>query len=242
MKRIIDVHGHLSKFWLPMPWRNRDIVAYLDRFSIEKYVASSLLAITENLIEGNRETWEFVKEYPGRVYGYVVVNPHYVEASLKEIERYSRAGGFVGVKVHDGYYMNIGPFYSPNWRRILGLVSDLGWTVLCHDSLLSLSEIAPDYPEVNFISAHAANSTLAVRYAQGETQPNIFLDICGTPRNYGIIERIVELLGSADNILFGTDLPLLSPASAIGKVENAEISQEEKEKILYKNALRIFNF
>jgi len=242
MVRIIDVHGHLSKFWLPMPWKNSDIIKYLDKFGIEKFVASSLLSICENFVEGNKETSRFVREYPGRVYGYVVVNPHYLRESLTEIEKYSKIDGFVGIKIHDGYYMQIEPLTSPVWREIWRSIADLGWAVLCHDSLASIAKIAPEYPDVPFISAHATNLTYAVKYAKEEYRPNIFLEICGTARRYGIIEALVETLGSADNIIFGTDLPLLSPASSIGKVMNAEIPEKEKEKILYKNALRIFQF
>lgn len=242
MFRIIDVHGHASKFWLPMPWKNSDIIAYLERFGIEKFVASSLLAICEDLIEGNKETLEFIREYPGIVYGYVVVNPHYMKTSLKEIGRYSKIEGFVGIKIHDGYYMRIDPLMSPVWKRVWQMVSDLGWAVLSHNSLASLAKISQEYPDANFISAHATNSMSTVKYVLKGCSSNLFLDVCGTPRNYGVLETLVKVLGSADNIVFGTDLPLISPSSSLGKIENAEIPREEKEKILYKNALKIFTF
>ena len=43
----------------------------------------------------------------------------------------------------------------------------------------------------------------------------------------------------AERILFGTDYPGYSPAPFIESVQNAAISDDDKEKILYGNAARL---
>jgi predicted TIM-barrel fold metal-dependent hydrolase len=50
---------------------------------------------------------------------------------------------------------------------------------------------------------------------------------------------LVQCAGS-DRVLFGTDIPFMSPDQQIGRVLFARISDDEKRKILGVNALRVF--
>jgi predicted TIM-barrel fold metal-dependent hydrolase len=55
----------------------------------------------------------------------------------------------------------------------------------------------------------------------------------------GKLEEAVDKAG-AEKIMFGSDLTLLNPAHTIGMVMDAEISENDKEKIFYLNAKRVF--
>jgi predicted TIM-barrel fold metal-dependent hydrolase len=48
----------------------------------------------------------------------------------------------------------------------------------------------------------------------------------------------VECAGE-DRVLFGTDLPMLSPATTLGKVMDADVSDDVKQRILRGNTARI---
>ena len=57
----------------------------------------------------------------------------------------------------------------------------------------------------------------------------------------GVMEKMYALAG-ADHIVFGTDAPLQGPMQmrfAIDVIQALDISREEKDKILYKNAKKI---
>jgi predicted TIM-barrel fold metal-dependent hydrolase len=54
-----------------------------------------------------------------------------------------------------------------------------------------------------------------------------------------IIRHFVEVAG-ADRIVWGADAPLFSMAQQLCKVLFANISDEDKEKILYRNAAKLF--
>jgi predicted TIM-barrel fold metal-dependent hydrolase len=57
----------------------------------------------------------------------------------------------------------------------------------------------------------------------------------------GVMEKMYELAG-ADHIVFGTDAPLQGPMQmrfAIEAIEALDIPQEDKDKIFYKNAVKI---
>jgi predicted TIM-barrel fold metal-dependent hydrolase len=55
----------------------------------------------------------------------------------------------------------------------------------------------------------------------------------------GRVEEAVKEIG-ADKVLFGSDLPLLDPAICMGMMEDSKLTEEEREKIMWKNAARIF--
>ena len=58
--------------------------------------------------------------------------------------------------------------------------------------------------------------------------------------SHSSIEDGVHALG-ADRFLYGSDIPLLDPRSQVAKIATAEISQEDKRKILGLNASKLFN-
>jgi predicted TIM-barrel fold metal-dependent hydrolase len=68
--------------------------------------------------------------------------------------------------------------------------------------------------------------------------PNVMIDICGSIVDCGMIEMAVEEL-DAGRILFGTDLPDIGFWSNLGKVTGADITDEQKNLILYENAVRL---
>ena len=92
-----------------------------------------------------------------------------------------------------------------------------------------LSEIAPQYPNANFVAGHAGNvvepRTEAIAAAQAH--PNVYLETCSTYRTPGVIEQLVNEAG-ADRVLFGSDVPPDGSASSIGKIITADISDEAK--------------
>ncbi len=69
--------------------------------------------------------------------------------------------------------------------------------------------------------------------------PNVHVDTSGSIVDCGMIETAVAELG-AGRILFGTDLPDIDFWGNLGKVTGADITPDEKDMILYRNAARLF--
>ncbi len=101
-----------------------------------------------------------------------------------------------------------------------------------------VADLAKRYPEASIIMAHlggdAYHGLKAVR-----DLPNVWSDISGTIYRNGELEYAVGLLGE-DRILFGTDAQTVPYLLCIGKVQEADISPEAKEKIFWKNAQKLF--
>ena len=66
--------------------------------------------------------------------------------------------------------------------------------------------------------------------------PNVWTDFSGGPFRCDDIPYAVELLG-AERVLFGTDNAY---AMNYGQVMEAQLSREEREQILWKNAATLF--
>ena len=100
-------------------------------------------------------------------------------------------------------------------------------------------EIAQKYPHVKFFMGHSIYGDKEYeKRVVTETPGNVWLELTAIPGNLGHIERLVKAVGS-ERILFGTDMPWFDEFQAIGGVLSAEITDEDKRNILYRNAERI---
>ena len=133
------------------------------------------------------------------------------------------------------------PFY---WEEILQAVNALGLPLIIDDEYLpeffaALPEAAAQYPEVKFI---------LVRYGLCRSRhilpllqkcENVFFTI-ENMLDSGQLEEIREKAG-VGNLLFGTSWPKLSPSGALGLALYAQIPEEDREKILFRNweAIRV---
>ena len=64
---------------------------------------------------------------------------------------------------------------------------------------------------------------------------NVYLDLVAVLDDRGGVDTFVHA-GVGKKVLFGTDLPWFSPHQGIGALLSAEISDEDRRDILYRNA------
>ena len=102
------------------------------------------------------------------------------------------------------------------------------------------------YPDVNLILAHLGNSddgsvARQVDAIKAARHGNVYVDTSSSRSMIsGLIEWAVEEIGP-DRILFGTDTPLYWAASQKARIETAEIDDDAKAAILFRNAARLLN-
>ena len=103
--RIWDIHCHLTDAPGATPEdRLTAIVKYMDRVGIERVILSLGYPLLMDpppaqLREENDQVLRAIKRWPGRAYGFVYLNPNYLQASLDEFDRCVRDGPMVGVKL-----------------------------------------------------------------------------------------------------------------------------------------------
>jgi hypothetical protein len=243
---VIDGHAHLGEypgFYINKP-DAASMIQVMDRIGVEAAVISSNAAIRSNPIYGNDQTRKAVEAFPGRLYGYFVANPYYVEDYVETMEEYLDLEGFVGVKLHpelhDDYPLR-GPRYEPMWE----LASKRKIPVLFHtyfdgDSPEDIGWLADRYPRVPLLVGHMLqDKSLEAMAELANTFSNIYVDLT-VPETFGVVEFFVEALDHIEQIIFGTDFPWGNCHFRVGAVIYARISDEETRKIMGLNALDLF--
>ena len=193
-----------------------------------------------------------VKENPHRFAGVGFVTPHYPDECIAELERCFDHLGMKFLKIYPDYYGK--PVDDPGYYPIFEWADERNLVIMCHssygtgspsDSLtgpLRFIGLSDRYPNIRWVLAHSGNDTPGQIQAvtAGQSSPNIFLETCTSFGAQGTIEFLVEGVGG-DRVLFGSDMPLIDGKFGVGRIVTADISDEDKKKILGLNAMKLLN-
>jgi len=238
---IIDVHSHYGKWPFPMRrWGIEYSLELMRNRGIGKTIMSSAYAIVYDFVEGNRQMAEAIEGHP-EILGYVTVNPNYFEASCRELETYYKKPNFVGAKIHPAYCRRA--INAPQTRALVRKIADYGRPMLIHTygqgTPGQILDLAKDCPNLPIIMGHGGADAWREAADVIRQCENVYLEFCCSGLETDKVRRVIQTAGD-ERILFGSDLDLIHPAFIAGCYEEACLTQAEKEKILYRNASRIF--
>ena len=240
---VIDAHGHLGEnpFFPIFDTDPASMVASMDRMGVNAIWVSALPAIYGSYADrGNAIIEAAIHQYPGRIYGYAVVDIGYPARIIPTLERCLRAG-FTGLKIYSPVANIPAPSYaSANYAPVYEFANAHQLPVLAHTWGKELDDLEPwvkRYPNVNFLMAHTGSAQLDKYIRLGKEYPNVFLELCFSSCPRGLVERLVHE-GLADKTIWGSDAFFMSATQQIGRVLFARVSPEDKEKILGLNAKR----
>jgi predicted TIM-barrel fold metal-dependent hydrolase len=248
--KVIDCHAHLTHH-SRATWEadDRKLIEAADKLGIDQLCCSTLTPHWPATLDGFREcnqwTADGMRRFSGRVLGYCYVNPGYGRESLEEIRRYVGDCGFIGIKLYNEYTCT-----EPVVFPVVELAIELGVPILHHASHSHyfvedqprltdsghLAELARRYPEAMLICAHFSGggdwewTIKAARHA-----PNVFLDTSGSVTDDGSVDLAVAVAG-VDRVVFGCDS---SMTAGVGKIRGADLSAQDKERILGGNMMRL---
>lgn len=257
---LIDVHVHFLHAASPRgDWqaRNESRMRAAGRIGISWQVSSILGSWGErspiyfpspsDVTLANEVQRAIVARYPGRVRGYVVVNPNYTEHALAELER-GRQGGMIGLKLAASRRAD-DPLLDP----LCEAVARTGFPVLQHiwqhrrrdypgqeaSDAVELCRLAQRHPTVAFILAHIGgggdwlHSLREVRRAE-----NVFVDLSGSGVDGGMLEQCLDAVGGS-RLLWGTDLTMDTGLAKLRYLERL-LDDETLDLVRYRNAVSIF--
>ncbi len=242
---IYDCHGHLGVHpdFPAVQYSLEEMVRVMDLLHIEVLAISSTLACYNDCPRGNAEVAEVLERFPKRFRGYVTVNPQPEGEALRELERWSYFHRPPLIKLHPDLHKY--PVHGPKYRPVWDYANQTQAVVLVHTwesdpncGPLLLMPIACEFRQAHIILGHAGVTCRGYEqsFEVAAATPNTFLDITGSQSRRTIIERAVARVG-ANRILFGSDMPYLEAAMAVGRVLTARISDHDKELILRSNFL-----
>ena len=172
------------------------------------------------------------------------------EADWKyELDRLSDAG-IRGIKLHpdyQGFYIdaeNMRPIYEYILKKgfILSFHAglDLGLPEPMHAPVERIARVMDMFCGERVVLAHMGGFMENEAVREKLLGRDIYIDTSFAPLYMPPSEYSAMLSAHrADRLLFATDLPWSSQAKSIELVKNADIPEETKEKILYKNALAL---
>jgi uncharacterized protein len=217
--------------------------------------------VTEQLAE----LAQLVQESEGRLRPVSTVDPtRGPEEVARAVELWTHVSDLAGIKLYPGYL----PFY-PHDRRlepVFEYAARRRIPVLFHqgdtmdpDGLvkfsrpIELDEVAVRYREVQFVLCHLGNPWVEEAAEIVYKNSNVFTDTSGllasprVPYFPRMLERArrrllnaIVTIGNPDRILFGSDWPLESIATAVELIDRLDLPAEDREAILGRNAARLF--
>ena len=186
----------------------------------------------------------------GRLVGFGSVHPDSPDA-LDELKRCKEIG-LKGIKLHPDYQgfrieeERMRPIYKALSELDLFVTFHSGWDCYSPDNIHCLPDkaaaVAKAFPHLRMCFAHFGAMKLwedVFEYLAGSD--NVWFDtaMASTMRlDPGLAERIIAK-HPAENVLLGSDCPWEDPADSIKFIMDLKISDDAKEAIFCKNALKI---
>ncbi|MGI6543080.1 MAG: amidohydrolase family protein [Limnochordia bacterium] len=200
-----------------------------------------------DIVKANDAILWAMEAFPDAIRGLCFVIPGYFKAALAEVKRCLDAG-MIGVKLYHQYKIQ-----DPAVWPVIELCIEYQVPILMHAGYLTdpatlarqprishgadFAAISARYPEALLINAHIGGGgdwEWTIR-ALRDASPQVYVDVAGSNLDDGQVEYAVEQLG-VERVLFATDGTM---AGCVGKVLEADLTEEQKQAIFYGNAAKL---
>ena len=244
---IIDIHAHCRIGDNDYNYGEQIILKAVEKYNINKVYISNLMGRYPNedeVREGNNAGAKFIKAHPDCIGGFVYVSHEHSNA-VDVVKRGIEEQGYEGVKIWISEKCD-----SNHMDKVAEKTIEYGVPMLIHcfhksrnqlekESVgKNIANLAKRFPELKIIMAHMGGNPYN-GIPMIKDIKNVWVDISCSFFHSDYLDYTVENIG-ADRVLFGTDMrgPFLNN---VGKVLHANITDEERELIFYKNALKILD-
>jgi uncharacterized protein len=261
---IIDVHTHLNNYHEEKQVSVNDCLDNLTE-SMERNGVDVALVLTSYKVNEHRPPISKVVEATrDRKNIFVVAGISYLnykEKDLREIADYLKSGEVKGLKLYPGYE----PFYPHDNRLkvVYELAIEFDVPVMIHSGdtyspkgkvryshPLHVDDVAVDFPEVKLVICHVGNPWIKDCMDVVYKNTNVYADFSGLVLgdfSYRFekymksqLEEMILYAGDPDYLLYGTDWPISSMKSYLAFMKQLDLEEEKKEKIMWKNAAKLF--
>ncbi len=202
----------------------------------------------DDVTEANRQMLSLQREYPGKVFGYCVVNPNFTDHSVREIDTRMKEG-LVGIKLAASRRANdvlLDPIAERAAKYGVPILQHIwqhrrkDWPGQEASDGAELGSLAERHPKARFLLAHIggggdwAHSLRAVA-----DLPNVFIDLSGSGVDVGMLEATLEAVGAA-RMVWGADITIDTGWAKLRYLESLGLSKADMERIGSGNARAIF--
>ncbi len=261
---IIDCHTHLNRYEDSEPdtleGRRDALKAEMARHGVDYALVLSSYKVNERR-PTLRQILDVVDDDPqlGVVAG--VSYKSYSAHDLADLRALLGEGRIKGLKLYPGYE----PFYvhDPRLQVVYELAGEFGVPVMIHtgDTFdpagkvryaqpLEVDDVAVDFRDVTFVICHLGNPWITDAMEVIYKNDNVVADVSGFTvgdfeerfERYMLqqVKAAIAFSGHPGKLLYGTDWPIASMGSYLRFVRQLDLTDEELEQVLWRNAARVF--
>ena len=272
---IVDVHTHLStrEQWGPVFCRacdkanarlRVDLEVTQERHAeamrgVDRAIVFGINSLAFQLHTPNDAIAAYAGLYPGKIIGFMSVDPHQEDA-LEEVNRCARDLGLRGIKMSP-VYQNYHPC-DEKAQRIHRRAEALGLPILTHAAFHSIAatrmawanpllydEVAMEFPGLKIILAHIGLPWFDDAMVMVRKHPNVYADVSPAFHRHWLYRALAAFqeFDVMDKLLFGSDFPFATPEGVCETLRNINaplegtalprIEQEAIEGIIHRDAL-----
>ncbi len=261
---IIDVHTHINNYHEERVVSLENSLNLLTDAMAENKVDYSLVLTSYKVNEHRPSTRQVVEAIKGRDNLGVVSGIsylHYDHRDIREISEYLENGFIKALKFYPGYE----PFY-PNDTRLkvmYEMAIEYDVPVMFHSGdtyapsgrikyshPIHIDDLAVDYPDLKIVICHIGNPWIKDCMEVVYKNKNVYADISGLVLGNFTdkferfmkqeIEEMITYAGDPKYLLYGTDWPICNMDSYLKFMNQLDLADDKKERILWKNAAELF--
>lgn len=211
---------------------------------VDRFIVQSVATVPSQVRAVNGFISESVRKYPDKLIGFGALHPDFDDIA-GETERIISLG-LKGIKIHSDFqqFFVDDEFAYP----IYEICADKGLPILFHvgddrydfSSPERLLRVVKRFPGLTVIAAHLTGWSMWDRGAELFEHSGVYAD-CSSSLYAMSPEHAAELIRKigTDRVMWGTDYPMWGAAEELKRFERLPLSENEKEMILSKNALRL---
>ena len=241
---IVDIHAHLGHHPLQdFKQEPKEILDIMEKFEISR---SFILPFPSMKIKAvNNSVAAFVKEHPGSLTGFAVIDPS-TDDALEEVDRIARLG-LKGVMLDPEFHgifrrqENVEELMVPCMENHLPVLFNTLNIEVGEGSRMGrepyyngLNSLAFKFPDVRFVVSPFWPRIKDLMRAYS----NIYIDSGGRNGISGAVRLAIEV--GPTRVCFGSESPQNHPALGVKAIRTMKLSPVYRELLLGKNAKRIF--
>ena len=259
-RRNIDVHAHIfpgkirdkavaaiGEFYdIPMDAKGSpaDLICKGSEIGTIYYVVHSVATSPRQVQHINDFIWQQAKEHKEFI-GYATLHP-FMEDVEGEIERVMDMG-LQGIKIHPDFQQfdiddEAAMYMYERLEGRLPVICHMGDETRRYSEPKKMARVIEAFPNLKVIAAHMGGYSEwedAEEYLIGK---DVWVDTSSTLFALAP-EKVTDLIHKhgVDKVLFGTDYPMWVPSEEMERFMKMDLTEDEREKILWKNAASFLN-
>ena len=236
MARIIDINTYFGPSdRAGVRWTLDDLLGLIDRYEIDRALTLSLRGVYYDFVAGNSDTMQVCRQHSHLVPVATIDPRRYIEC-LDEVRRCvdEEVRVFRFFPDVQGW-----PLDHVHLLRICEVIAEKGAAIMVPGSVAGAPSTAARLLGdlgVPVVILGVSYNTLAEVLASMETSEHIYCDghVFDTPGAFELVRDV----GGPHRAMFGSGIPERYFASAYYMVQHAQLSDEERDAVLYANAAR----